>query len=293
MVPYHIPVLLRESIAFLDVKPKGIYLDATFGGGGHSGAILEKLGPAGRLLAFDQDARTKQNVPNDKRITWVHSNFRFIHQVCKYRNIPAVDGIIADLGVSWHQFDTPERGFSFRFDAPLDMRMNASAKKTAADVLNEYSQEELTHLFRMYGGLHHAGAVAGAVVKARSKASIHTVNDLRNALERLIPRTHEHKFLAKAYQALRIEVNNELPALEGFLNQSIPLLRPGGRLVVIAYHSLEDKMVKHFIRNAALEGRLEPITKKPVVPSEEETSQNTRARSAKLRAAEKKEALHA
>lgn len=293
MVSYHIPVLLRESIAFLDIRPEGTYLDATFGGGGHSRAVLEKLGPKGRLLAFDQDARTAANIPDDKRITWIHSNFRFIHQVCKHRNIPAVDGILADLGVSWHQFDTPERGFSFRFDAPLDMRMNLSSDRTAAVILNEYAQEDLTRLFRVYGGLSHAGAIADAIVKARTRAPVTTVSDLRNALERFIPRTGEHKFLAKTYQALRIEVNNELKALEGFLNQSIPLLRPGGRLVVISYHSLEDKTVKHFMKDAVREGRLEAVIKKPIVPTEEEIAQNTRARSAKLRAAEKKEEAHA
>lgn len=291
---YHTPVLLRESIESLNIKSSGIYLDATFGGGGHSRAILEQLGQKGRLLAFDQDPDSQQNVPEDERISWIRSNFRFIHNVCKYRGVTGVDGILADLGVSWHQFDTADRGFSFRFEAPLDMRMNRESGKTAAEILNQYSRKDLASLFFRFAEFKNAGALAGAIVEARSPEPLQTTGDLARALERFIPRNAEHKFLAKIYQALRMEVNEEIRALEGLLNQSIPLLNPGGRLVVITYHSLEDRMVKHFIRDASANGLLRPVNKKPVLPREEEIQQNTRARSAKLRAAERtEEKIHA
>jgi len=291
---YHTPVLLRESIESLNIKSSGIYLDATFGGGGHSHAILEQLGQKGRLLAFDQDPDSQQNVPEDERISWIRSNFRFIHNVCKYRGVTGVDGILADLGVSWHQFDTADRGFSFRFEAPLDMRMNRESGKTAAEILNNYSRKDLASLFFRFAEFKNAGALAGAIVEARSPEPLQTTGDLARALERFIPRNAEHKFLAKIYQALRMEVNEEIRALEGLLNQSIPLLNPGGRLVVITYHSLEDRMVKHFIRDASANGLLRPVNKKPVLPREEEIQQNTRARSAKLRAAERtEEKIHA
>lgn len=291
---YHTPVLLRESIESLNIKSSGIYLDATFGGGGHSHAILEQLGQKGRLLAFDQDPDSQQNVPEDERISWIRSNFRFIHNVCKYRGVTGVDGILADLGVSWHQFDTADRGFSFRFEAPLDMRMNRESGKTAAEILNQYSRKDLASLFFRFAEFKNAGALAGAIVEARSPEPLQTTGDLARALERFIPRNAEHKFLAKIYQALRMEVNEEIRALEGLLNQSIPLLNPGGRLVVITYHSLEDRMVKHFIRDASANGLLRPVNKKPVLPREEEIQQNTRARSAKLRAAERtEEKIHA
>ena len=286
---YHTPVLLRESIESLNIKSSGIYLDATFGGGGHSLAILERLGKQGRLLAFDQDPDSQQNVPDDKRISWIRSNFRFIHNVCKYRGVTGVDGILADLGVSWHQFDTAERGFSFRFDAPLDMRMNRESGKTASEILNGYKREDLAALFFKYAELKNANALAVAIVEARNREPLENTRDLNRALERFIPRNAEHKFLAKIYQALRMEVNNEIKALEGLLNQSIPLLNPKGRLVLITYHSLEDRMVKHFIRDASANGQLRPVNKKPVLPREEEIQQNTRARSAKLRAAERTE----
>jgi 16S rRNA (cytosine1402-N4)-methyltransferase len=286
---YHTPVLLRESIESLNIKSSGIYLDATFGGGGHSRAILERLGKQGRLLAFDQDPDSQQNVPDDNRISWIRSNFRFIHNFCKYLGVKGVDGILADLGVSWHQFDTAERGFSFRFEAPLDMRMNRENGKTASDILNGYAREDLAALFFKYAELKNANALAGAIVEARSLEPLENTRDLGRALERYIPRNAEHKFLAKIYQALRMEVNDEIRALEGLLNQSIPLLNPEGRLVVITYHSLEDRMVKHFIRDASVNGLLRPINKKPVLPQEEEIQQNTRARSAKLRAAERTE----
>ncbi|MDD2329471.1 MAG: 16S rRNA (cytosine(1402)-N(4))-methyltransferase RsmH [Bacteroidales bacterium] len=291
---YHTPVLLRESIESLNIKSSGIYLDATFGGGGHSRAILEQLGQKGRLLAFDQDPDSQQNIPDDNRISWIRSNFRFIHNVCKYRGVTGVDGILADLGVSWHQFDTADRGFSFRFEAPLDMRMNRESGKTAAEILNNYSRKDLASLFFRFAEFKNAGALAGAIVEARSPGSLQTTGDLARALERFIPRNAEHKFLAKIYQALRMEVNEEIRALEGLLNQSIPLLNPGGRLVVITYHSLEDRMVKHFIRDASANGLIRPVNKKPILPREEEIQQNTRARSAKLRAAERtEEKIHA
>lgn len=286
---YHTPVLLRESIESLNIKSSGIYLDATFGGGGHSCAILERLGKQGRLLAFDQDPDSQQNVPDDKRVSWIRSNFRFIHNVCKYRGVTGVDGILADLGVSWHQFDTAERGFSFRFDAPLDMRMNRESGKTASEILNGYKREDLAALFFKYAELKNANALSVAIVEARNREPLENTRDLGRALERFIPRNAEHKFLAKIYQALRMEVNNETKALEGLLNQSIPLLNPKGRLVLITYHSLEDRMVKHFIRDASANGQLRPVNKKPVLPREEEIQQNTRARSAKLRAAERTE----
>ena len=291
---YHTPVLLRESIESLNIKSSGIYLDATFGGGGHSRAILEQLGQKGRLLAFDQDPDSQQNIPDDNRISWIRSNFRFIHNFCRYRGVAGVDGILADLGVSWHQFDTADRGFSFRFEAPLDMRMNRESGKTAAEILNQYSREDLASLFFRFAEIKNAGALAGAIVEARSPEPLQTTGDLGRALKRFIPRNAEHKFLAKIYQALRMEVNEEIRALEGLLNQSIPLLNPGGRLVVITYHSLEDRMVKHFIRDASANGLLRPVNKKPVLPREEEIQQNTRARSAKLRAAERtEEKIHA
>jgi len=287
MVFYHIPVILRESIESLAIRPQGAYVDATFGGGGHSRAILEQLGPEGRLLAFDQDSDSRNNMPDDKRISWIHSNFRFIHSVCKYHGMHQADGILADLGVSWHQFDTEERGFSFRFDALLDMRMNRSSEKTAANVVNEYAREDLASLFSRYGEIQNAGALAGAIVKERSKHPLNTSGDLCKALKRFMPRNAEHKYLAKVYQALRMEVNDEMRALEGLLHQGLALLRPGGRLVIITYHSLEDRMVKQFFRDKTEAGLIRLVNKKPIVPQEREISENTRARSAKLRAAEK------
>ncbi len=287
MVFYHIPVLLRESIESLAINPEGVYVDATFGGGGHSRAILEQLGSRGRLLVFDQDPESQHNLPDDKRIEWIHSNFRFLHNVCRYHGVNRADGVLADLGVSWHQFDTAVRGFSFRFDALLDMRMNPAAEKTAAMVINEYSREDLTTLFYRYAGINNASALSGAIVKARTIKPVNTTTDLHRALEELIPRNAEHKFLAKVYQALRIEVNDEMRALEGLLNQGLALLNARGRLVIITYHSLEDRMVKHFFREKAAAGLLRQVNKKPILPQENEISENTRARSAKLRAAEK------
>ncbi|MFA5227407.1 MAG: 16S rRNA (cytosine(1402)-N(4))-methyltransferase RsmH [Bacteroidales bacterium] len=289
MCIYHIPVLLRESIAALAIKPSGIYVDATFGGGGHSREILNQLGNGGVLLGFDQDPDTRENIPDDKRFQWIQSNFRYVHNFCRYKGYPLADGILADLGVSWHQFDTGERGFSFRFDSPLDMRMNRNSSLTAAQVLNRYTPEKLEELFFQYAELPNARALARAVVAERELGELRTTADLHRALGNFIPKAGNHKFLAKIYQALRIEVNGEMQALEGFLSQTVPLLKPGGRLVVITYHSLEDRMVKHFIRQAGSNKLLEPITKKPVLPSEEEIQANPRARSAKMRAAERTE----
>lgn len=251
--------------------------------------MLEQLGKKGKLLGFDQDTDTAVNIPKDNRFTWIHGNFRFVHNFCKYAGHPQVDGILADLGVSWHQFDTDSRGFSFRFEGPLDMRMNQQAKLTAATVLNTYSCETLETLLRDFAEIPNARAVARAIVSARSQAEITTTEQFYGILAKFLPRNAEHKYLAKIYQALRIEVNGEMRALEGFLGQCLPLLRPQGRLVVITYHSVEDRMVKHFMRHAAENGQLDIVTKKPLLPSEEEIQENTRARSAKLRVAQRTE----
>lgn len=289
MCTYHKPVLLRESIAALAVKPAGVYVDATFGGGGHSRAVLEQLGSKGKLLGFDQDTDTKVNIPKDERFSWLHANFRFIHNFCKYAGYPQVDGILADLGVSWHQFDTDARGFSFRFEGPLDMRMNQEADVTAATILNTYTQEQLETLLRDYAEVPNARAVARTIATARQEQAISTTVQFHQVLAKFLPRNAEHKYLAKIYQALRIEVNGEMRALSGFLGQCLPLLKPQGRLVVITYHSVEDRMVKQFMRQAAAEGILELVTKKPLIPEETEIQENTRARSAKLRVAQKVE----
>ena len=297
MSAYHIPVLLEESIEALAIRPDGVYVDATFGGGGHSRAILGKLGPAGRLIAFDKDADALANAPQDKRLILVHNNFRFVHNFVKFHGYPQVDGILADLGVSSHQFDTGERGFSFRFDAPLDMRMNQAAARTAADVVNEAEEADLERILRLYGEVENSRRAASLIVKARESAPLRTTGDLSRALESILPKLAEHKYLAKVFQALRIEVNGELDDLEGFLRGAIRSLRPEGRLAVITYHSLEDRLVKNYIKagNASgqierdLMGRgsvpLESVERKPILPREEEIAGNTRARSAKLRVA--------
>lgn len=304
MSAYHIPVLLNESVSALgiDVNPQGVYVDVTFGGGGHSAEILKRLGANGRLIAFDRDSDALQNAPDDKRLILVHNNFRFIRNFIKYYGYQGkVDGILADLGVSSHQFDTGERGFSFRFDAPLDMRMNQLASKSAADIVNTYSKEELTKIFRIYGEVDKPWKVAELICSAREVSPIATTGDLSKAVERLYNGFTEHKFLAKLYQALRIEVNMEMRALEDFLTGALASLKPQGRLSVITYHSLEDRMVKNFMRAGNIEGELkkdfygnsespfEIITKKPILPPEEEIRGNTRSRSAKLRVAERAE----
>ena len=288
MSAYHTPVLLQESIAALAIREDGVYVDATFGGGGHSRAILDRLGPKGRLLAFDKDEDALREAPDDGRLTLVHADFRFVHNFAKYHGYPAVDGILADLGVSSHQFDTEERGFSFRFDkAPLDMRMNKRAQRSAVDIVNSYSEEDLERIFRLYGEVEGSGKVAALIVAGRAQAPLKTTEDLGRALQPVLPKFQEHKYLAKIYQALRIEVNGEMTSLEGFMKGAVRSLGQGGRLAVITYHSLEDRIVKNAIRTASQEGLLERVTKKPILPAEEEISLNTRARSAKLRVAER------
>ena len=299
MSVYHNPVLLQESISSLITNPEGFYADATFGGGGHSRAILEALTPEGRLMAFDRDADAAVNAPKDPRFTLIHNNFRFIHNYTLLHHPEGLDGILADLGVSSHQFDTAERGFSFRYSAPLDMRMNVQGDKTAADIVNSYTQNELEKILKVYGEVDNSRKIAELITKAREEKPILTTDDLDNAIAAALPSFAEHKFLAKVYQALRIEVNQEMRALEKFLSGAAASLKKGGRMVVITYHSLEDRMVKNFFRSGNIEGNivkdvygrssapLKPLGGKPVLPSEEEIAQNTRARSAKLRVAEK------
>ena len=288
MSAYHTPVLLHESIAALAIRSDGVYVDATFGGGGHSREILGQLGPKGRLIAFDKDEEALANAPDDERLTVVHGDFRFVHNFVKYHGCEAVDGILADLGVSSHQFDTEERGFSFRFDkAPLDMRMNPRAQVCAADIVNSYSGEDLERIFRLYGEVEGSRRVAELIVSSRERTPLKTTEDLGRALAPVLPKFLEHKYLAKIYQALRIEVNGEMTSLERFMKGAVRALGQGGRLAVITYHSLEDRIVKNAIRDACQAGLLERVSKKPILPSEEEISSNTRARSAKLRVAGK------
>ncbi len=299
MSEYHNPVLLKESIDSLVTTPDGKYADATFGGGGHSREILSRLSPEGRLMAFDRDQDALANAPEDSRFQLIHNNFRFIHNYTLLNFPEGLDGILADLGVSSHQFDTAERGFSFRYDAPLDMRMNVQGGKTAADIVNSYTQEELEKILRLYGEVDNARRVAQLICSARSKAQILTTDDLDNAIAAALPAFAAHKHLARVYQALRIEVNEEMRSLEKFLLGAASSLKIGGRLCVITYHSLEDRMVKNFIRTGSVSGEenkdlfgrrlspLEPIERKPILPSEEEIASNTRARSAKLRIARK------
>ena len=282
MSVYHNPVLLSESISNLITNPSGTYADATFGGGGHSREILSKLSKNGRLIGFDRDSDAEANAPDDTRFTFVHNNFRFIHNYTLLLAPEGLDGVLADLGVSSHQFDTAERGFSFRFSAPLDMRMNVQGHLTAADIVNSYTQDELEKILRLYGELSGAARVAGLIVAARAKAPILSTDDLDNAVAPALPSFAEHKVLAKIYQALRIEVNGEMRALDKFLAGALESLKPGGRMVIITYHSLEDRAVKVFMKD-----NMRLVTRKPIEPSDEEISENTRARSAKLRVAEK------
>jgi len=298
MSTYHTPVLLDESVSALAIKDGGIYVDVTFGGGGHSREILSRMGQNSRLIAFDRDTDALNNAPKDERLILIHNNFRFLQNHIRFNGIDKVDGILADLGVSSHQFDTGERGFSFRFDAKLDMRMNRLSTKTAADILNSYSIEELTRIFQNYGEVDNSGRAARLVCEFREKRGLETTTDLNEAVGPMLPKFAEHKFLAKIYQALRIEVNGEMRSLEGFLRDTIKVLKPGGRLSVITYHSLEDRMVKNFMKSGNIDGKVAKdfygntespfkiIAKKPIVPSEEEIAANTRARSAKLRIAE-------
>ena len=301
MSEYHNPVLLKESVDYLiSGNPDGVFADATFGGGGHSREIVSRLGTAGRLIAFDKDKDAIAGAFSDDRLTLIRNNFRFIHNfILNEGYTEGIDGILADLGVSSHQFDTPERGFSFRFDAPLDMRMNTNAGKTAADIVNSYSEEDLERILRVYGEVEGSRKAASLIVRARSERSLPTTGSLCEVLAPILPPRMEHKALAKIFQALRIEVNNEMRDLEKFLCGAAASLRQGGRLVVITYHSLEDRMVKNFIKCGNIDGEvrrdlygrtdvpLKAVNKKPIEPSEEEINANTRARSAKLRVAEK------
>jgi 16S rRNA (cytosine1402-N4)-methyltransferase len=300
MSKYHTPVMLQECIDALAVRPEGVYVDVTFGGGGHSAQILNQLGKKGQLLAFDQDADAKQNVPDDKRFTFVEQNFRYLKNYCRLYNAIPVDGILADLGVSSHQFDEAERGFSVRFDAGLDMRMNKSGDLTAKKIINTYSEEELHRIFGMYGELQNAKTLAKTVVTSRLNQPIGTIAELKSAIQNLIPKGKENKYLAQVFQALRIEVNQELEALQEFLTQSAEVLASGGRLVVMSYHSLEDRLVKNFIAKGKFRGEVEKdffgndqkpfdaVSRGAITASEEEIKNNNRARSAKLRIAVKR-----
>ena len=299
MSEYHNPVLLTASVDAVLTNVDGIYADVTFGGGGHSREILSRLSPEGRLISFDRDADALEGAINDPRFTLIHNNFRFIHNFMLIHAPQGFDGILADLGVSSHQFDTAERGFSFRYSAPLDMRMNVQGCKTAADIVNSYTQEELEKVLRLYGEVDNARRVADLIIAARSKAPVLTTDDLDNAIAAALPSFAGHKFLAKVYQALRIEVNEEMRSLEKMLSGAAASLKTGGRLAVITYHSLEDRMVKNFIRSGNIEGKeskdlfgrscapLRAVNHKPILPEESEIEGNTRARSAKLRIAEK------
>ena len=290
MPAYHKPVMLSESVSALNIysKKNGVFVDATLGGGGHTKEILRQLGAKGMLIAFDKDSDAIANAPKDKRVIPIHNNFRFVENFVKYLGINKVDGILADLGVSSHQFDTPDRGFSYRFDSPLDMRMNKLAKHNAEWVVNNYKQEDLEKIFREYGELENARKIAELICTARTRCKIMTTGDLCKILARLYNQKTEKKFLGKVFQALRIEVNMEMRALEDFLAGAMQVLNPGGRLSVITYHSLEDRAVKNFIRSYKDNGVFESVTKKPLTPSDEEQGENARSRSAKLRIAEKR-----
>ncbi len=299
MTDYHIPALLQESIDGLNIQPNGTYVDVTFGGGGHSKEILSRLGDSGKLFGFDQDEEAYSNVLHDDRFVFVRSNFKYLSNFLEYYQVEKVDGILADLGVSSHHFDDEKRGFSFRFDSKLDMRMNRSAKQTAADVLNNYDEEQLSNIFHLYGELRMSRKIASAIVSERQKKPIETVNEFLEVMDRFTYRDKEKKVLAQAFQALRIEVNEELSVLSDLLEQSVEYLKVGGRLSVISYHSLEDRMVKNFFRSGNIDGKIEkdfygnPLTnlkiinRKVIIPSDEEQRLNPRSRSAKLRVAEK------
>ena len=298
---YHNPVLLEESVDALDIMPGGVYVDATFGGGGHSREILSRMDSTARLYSFDQDADAERNIVDDDRFTFVRSNFRYLENWMRYYGIEHIDGILADLGVSSHHFDDETRGFSFRFDAPIDMRMNKRAGKTAADILNDYTEEQLADIFYIYGELKTSRRIAAAIAKARAAKPIKTTTDLLTIVDPLMPKERQKKDLAKVFQALRIEVNREMEALKEMLTAAVRLLRPGGRLSVITYHSLEDRMVKNVMKTGNVEGKVEkdffgrtsatmrPLQGKPITPSAEEQKDNPRSRSAKLRVGVKSE----
>lgn len=299
MSQYHTPVLLEPSVGLLDIRPDGTYVDLTFGGGGHSRRILEALGPDGRLYSFDQDSDTRTNCPDDPRFHYVESNFRFLRSALRLRGVTEVDGILADLGVSSHHFDAVERGFSFRGEASLDMRMNQRGARTAADIVNGCTQEELTRILGDWGEIETPWKVANCLVRARETARIETTAQLVEAVKPCTPKKDESKFLTKLFQALRIEVNGEMEALKMALEQSLKVLRPGGRLVVISYHSLEDRLVKNFLRSGNFTGEIakdffgraevpfDPVTRKAIAPDTDELQRNPRSRSARLRAAAK------
>lgn len=297
---YHVPVLLDESINGLNLHPDGVYIDVTFGGGGHSREILRRLPQGSRLFSFDQDADAEHNIVDDDRFTFVRSNFRYLKNWMRYYGEEGIDGLLADLGVSSHHFDDESRGFSFRFDSPLDMRMNKRAGKTAADIVNEYEEEALADIFYLYGELRNARRIAAAIVKARSSQKIETTTDFIHVVEPFFKREREKKDMAKLFQALRIEVNHEMDALKEMLKAAIEILKPGGRLSVITYHSLEDRIVKNVMKAGNPEGkvvqdfygRIESpfrlINNKVIIPDQEEQERNPRSRSAKLRIAEKR-----
>jgi 16S rRNA (cytosine1402-N4)-methyltransferase len=298
MSEYHIPVLLDASVDGLALKPGGVSVDVTFGGGGHSRRILERL-EGGTLLAFDQDVDARRNLPDDDRLIFIQHNFRFLKNFLRYYGVEKVDGILADLGVSSHEFDEAERGFSFRFDGRLDMRMNQSSGKDASSVVNEYEADELIRVFRTYGEVKNARRLVALIINARADAPVNTIGQFLKVIEPCVPPRTEKKYLAQVFQALRIEVNREMDVLRDFLESVPDVLNPGGRFVAITYHSLEDRMVKNFVKTGKVEGTIEKdiygnfevpvkaVNRKPVVPDEEEINNNPRARSAKLRIAEK------
>ena len=298
---YHVSVLLKESVDGLAIQPGGIYVDVTYGGGGHSREILRRLGKDGRLFGFDQDADAEKNIVGDDRFCFVRSNFRYVKNWMRFYGVDGIDGLLADLGVSSHHFDDESRGFSFRFDAPLDMRMNKRAGMTAADVLNDYTEQQLADVFYLYGELKNARKLASVIVKARQDAPVQTTGQLLALTEKLFVREREKKEVTKLFQALRIEVNHEMDALREMLAGACQLLKPGGRLSVITYHSLEDRIVKNMMRAGNAEGKMEQdffghtksplhlINNRVIVPSDEELAANPRSRSAKLRIAEKVE----
>ena len=296
---YHIPVMLEECIEALAIKPNGTYIDLTMGGGGHTREILNHLGTEGRLYSFDQDPDAERNAPDDKRHTFVASNFRFVRGAMRLRGVEQVDGILADLGVSSHHFDAKHRGFSFRGEAPLDMRMNTRSKRTAADIVNSYDKDALAKIFADYGELDTTWKIANCIERARGIKPIETTAELVEAVKPCTPPKEESKFLTKLFQALRIELNGEMEALRMALEQSLKLLKPEGRLVIMSYHSLEDRIVKNFMRSGNTEGRIEKdffgnttsklkvVSRKAIIPTNEEIERNPRSRSAKLRVAEK------
>ncbi|WP_321435992.1 16S rRNA (cytosine(1402)-N(4))-methyltransferase RsmH [uncultured Bacteroides sp.] len=299
-ITYHVPVLLKESVDGMNIQPEGTYVDVTFGGGGHSKEILSRLGKNGKLLGFDQDEDAEKNIVNDQRFIFVRSNFRYLQNFLRYHNIDGVDSILADLGVSSHHFDDSERGFSFRFDGKLDMRMNKRAGITAAEMVNTYDEERLANIFYLYGELKNSRKLASVIVKARVEKQIETIDDFLSVIKYLFSREREKKELAKVFQALRIEVNQEMEALKEMLLAATEALKPGGRLVVITYHSLEDRMVKNIMKTGNVEGKQDQdffgnlntpfrlVNNKVIIPDENEISRNPRSRSAKLRIAEKK-----